>query len=174
MRNPKATIVAALFAMTLPVHAAEPTGSDLQELSKLLKKGSTPNVRLEEDEKKRAETLLVTILPDQKFIGDDKEWKVGYHDMDQGDFLQVDLKKKGEESSDKLIWFHIVYQQEKPKFYGSENFGKYKGMGAKDVHYFILVGNVEIRAAAASDEYRNDKKIKGILKAFRLRDIEKL
>lgn len=174
MKYVKATAVAVLFAMTLSVHAVESTGSNLQELSKLLKKGSTPNVKLEHKEKERVETLLVTILPDKTFIGDDKEWKVIYQDMDQGDFFQVDLRNKGEKSFGRFIWFHILYKQEKPKFYGSEDFGKYRGMGMKDVHYFILVGNVEIRAVADSDEYKNDKKIKGILEAFKLNNIETL
>ena len=174
MKNLKTLVVAILFTMILSAQAAEPAGSNIEELSKLLKKGSAPNVKLEEKEKEQIETLLVTILPDKKFIGDDKEWKVVYHDTDKNDFFQVDLKMKGEKSSDRLIWFHILYKQEKPKFYGSEDFGKYRGMGAEDVHYFILVENVEIRAIAASDEYKDDKKIKGILNAFKFEEIEKL
>ncbi len=173
MRNLKLMLIVIMSALTLSIYAAGSGNTSLRQLSRLLKKGATPNVKLEKKEKAQIEKLLVSILPDKKYIGD-KEWKVVYHDMNKGDFFQVDLKKKGDKSFARLIWFHILYKQEKPKFYGSENFGKYRGMGMKNRHYFILVGKVEIRAVAASDEYKNDKKIKSILKAFKLKDIEKL
>ncbi len=174
MNTMAATVAAALSVIiTLSVHAEKSVDSNLK-LSQLLRKGSTPNVTLDEKEKELVEHLLATILPDEKYVGDDKEWKIVYHDKDKGAFFHVDLKKKGERSFDRFIWFHILYKQDKPKSYGNEDFGKYRGMGMKDVHYFILVGNVEIRAIAASDEYKKDKMIKGILKAFKLKDIEKL
>ena len=56
----------------------------------------------------------------------------------------------------------------------SGNTGEYRGIGMEDVHYFIMVGNLEIRAVAASDEYKKDGKLKGILTAFKLKEIEKL
>lgn len=37
-----------------------------------------------------------------------------------------------------------------------------------------VYGNVEIRAVANSDEYKNDDAIKGMLSAFKLKDIETL
>lgn len=174
MKKQIITILAILLAMTISAHAEEPMSSDLQELSRLLRKGATPNVKLEISEKKRVEELLVIILPGKETIGKDKEWIVKYYDLDEGDFFQVDLKKKGDQSLERFIWFHILYKLEKPNFYGSEDFEGYSGLGMKDAHYFILVGNVEIRAVADADEYKNDKKIKGMLKAFKLKQIEKL
>ena len=47
-------------------------------------------------------------------------------------------------------------------------------MGMKDTHYFILVGNMEIRLVADADEFKNDDKIKELLRAFKLEEIEKL
>jgi len=47
-------------------------------------------------------------------------------------------------------------------------------MGMKDMHYFILVDNLEIRAVASADEFKKDKRIKDILRAFKLKDIGKL
>lgn len=154
---------------------SESVASDSQELSKLLKKGSAEGVKLEKSEKEKLEKLLLTVLPDKNFIGEEREWKVVYHDTEkEGDFFQVDLKEKNENSFDHLMWFHILYKPEKPKFYGSEDFGDYRGMGMKDVHYFILVGNMEIRAVASAEDFKNDTMIKGVLKAFKLKEIEKL
>ena len=163
-----------LVALSLSVHSEDPGSKEIQDLSALLKKGSTPGIKLPRNEKLQIEKLLITILPDNSFIGTDKEWEVTYHDMDKGDFFQVNLKKKGDQSLKRFIWFHILYKQEKPEFYGSEDFGRYRGMGMKDTHYFILVGNLEIRAVADSEQYKNDSKIKGVLNAFKLKDIEKL
>ena len=167
-------LVAVQLVLAVSLQAAEMREAQLQQLSQLLKKGPAPNVRLSETQKKKAEQLLKLVLPDKNHIGEKKEWKVIYHDTDQGDFFQADLKKKGDTSFDKFMWFHILYKQETPKFYGSEDFWGYRGMGMKDVHYFILAGNLEIRAVAVSDEYKNDKAIKDMLRAFKLKDIENL
>ncbi|MCF7668473.1 MAG: hypothetical protein K9N48_01705 [Verrucomicrobia bacterium] len=152
---------------------------ELQTLSSLWKNGSTPGVQLPADDKEKLETLIFTILPDQEYIGEDREWQVKYLDDgdeegDVKDILSVRLLEKGDVSANRLIWFHIFYTHDKQEFYGNENFEGYRGMGMEDRHYFILVGNVEIRAVAASEEYKNDVKIKDILKAFKLKDIEKL
>lgn len=155
-----------------PSQASE-SSAELEELSALLK-GGAQDVKLDVDERSRIEALLKLVLPDSQYIGSDKEWDVSYNDMDQGDFFQVDLRIKGEDYSERLMWFHILYQQEKPSFYGSEDFGKYRGMGYENVHYFILVENLEIRAVANAEAYKDDAKIKGMLEAFKLEDIEKL
>jgi len=47
-------------------------------------------------------------------------------------------------------------------------------MGLEDTHYFILVGNVEIRLLASSEEFEDDEKIKDLLRAFKLKEIERL
>jgi len=117
---------------------------------------------------------LRLILPGEDCVGKDKEWQVTYHDMDEDDFFQVDLKKKGDTSLDRFAWCHVLYKQEKPDFYGSEDFGDYRGMGLEDTHYFILVGNVEIRLLASSEEFEDDEKIKDLLRAFKLKEIERL
>lgn len=175
MRKTISVFTLALFlALSLLAIAEEGDQDSLTRLSKMLKKGSAPNVILSKSEKVELEALLQIILPDEYHIGEEKEWVITYHDMEQGDFFEVDLKDKGDESFDRHMWFHILYKQENPSFYGSENFEGYRGMGMKDVHYFILVGNVEIRAVASSLEYKSDNKIKGILKAFRLEEIEGL
>lgn len=146
----------------------------LERLSQLLKKGTASGAKLAGDEKAEVEKLLLLVLPDENYIGKDKTWEITYHDLESGDFFSVDLKKKDDESFDKDMWFHILYRQDKPSFYGRENFEGYQAMGMKDVHYFILVGNVEIRAVGSSQEYKNDDKIKGMLRAFKLKEIEKL
>jgi|LGVF01.1.fsa_nt_gb hypothetical protein len=174
MRKIVVLAVALLFLLTLSLRAAETREAKLAQLSHLMRKGSAPVVKLSKADKQKLEELLPIILPGKDHIGKDRQWKVVYHDMDKGDFFQVDLKRKDDKSFDRLIWFHILYKQEKPKFYGSEDFEGYRGMGMKDAHYFIFVGNLEIRAVAASDEFENDKKIKDILRAFKLKDIENL
>lgn len=173
MNGLKISLAAILATFALSSYSAENTAR-LEELSKLLREGATEGVTLEENRREHLEQLLLNVLPDHNDIGDDKEWKVVYHDMDEGDFFQVDLKKKGDTSFDRFVWFHILYKNETPEFYGSEDFGPYRGMGAEDVHYFILVGNIEIRAIADSDEYKSDEKIKGLLRAFKLKQIEQL
>ena len=145
----------------------------LDELSSLLKKSSLPGT-LKDAEKGRLVELMHLILPDANHIGADREWKVTYHDLPDSDFFQVDLRKKGDRSFDSFMWFHILYLSKKPEFYGCEDFEGYSGMGMENVHYFILVGRTEIRAVASSDEFKNDKKIKDMLRAFKLKDIEQL
>ncbi len=167
-------ILTVLLIGNISLGAEELNEESLSRLSHLLKKGGTAGVQLPSNEKKEIERLLVCILPDKDYIGENKEWAISYHDMEEGDFFQVDLKNKGDESFNKDMWFHILYIQEKPSFYGNEDFEGYRGMGMKDVHYFILVGNVEIRAVASSQEYKNDNKIKEMLKAFKLKKIENL
>ena len=145
---------------------------ELQQLFSLWGKGSAPDVKLEEKEKRKVEKLFTTLLPSDQYIGADKEWEVTYIDSDAEDIISVKLKEKGGSSS--FIWFHILYKPGLPASYGSEAFGKYRGMGATDAHYFIKAGNVEIRAVASAEEYKKDEAIKGILNAFKLEDIETL
>jgi len=154
--------------------AAKPTGGGaLQEFSAALKKAAQPG-GVSEAEKKLLEDGLSLVLPSQDFIGEDKEWSIGYSNMDDNNFFQVDLRRKGAKSFDKLIWFHILYKSPTPSFYGSEDFEGYRGSGAEGMHYFILVGNVEIRAVASADEFKDDEKIKDMLRAFDLKAISKL
>lgn len=143
----------------------------LEQLSALLKKGGAEGVKLSSNEKEKVEELLGLILPGEDAVDSDKVWKVNYHDGEGNDFFQVDLNAEGGE---RLIWFHILYKQEKPSVYGSEDFGKYRGMGHEDAHYFILVGNVEIRAVANAESYKDAAKIKETLNMFKLEDVEKL
>jgi len=168
-----AAIAVVLCVPAVTTQAEEPE-KNRQRLSVLLKKGSAPGARLSKDEKEDIERLLIDVLPSQDRIGADKQWDVTYYDADKGDLFQVDLKKRGNTPNNRLMWFHILYLPERPETYGSEDFGEYRGMGAKDAHYFILVGHLEIRAVADAEEYRNDEKIKGMLKAFKLKEIEKL
>lgn len=165
-------IMAVAFALC--AGAAEPDAAKLKRLSELLNKGTAPQGKLTEEEKEEVTGLLKIVLPEPAYIGEDKEWQVEFHDMDGNDFFSVNLKKKGDKSFNKYMWFHVLYKMEKPKSYGSEDFGDYRGMGLENVHYFILVGKLEIRAVASSEEYKNDEKIKGMLKAFKLKSIEKL
>lgn len=167
-------IICALALAVIMLCSTSVTAEDLTRLSHLLKKGSAAGIKLPDAEKKEVEQLLLNVLPDTNYIGKDKEWDITYHDMEDGDFFQADIKNKGDKSFDKDIWFHILYKQEKPSFYGSEDFEGYRGMGMKDAHYFILVGNVEIRAVASSEQYKSDSKIKNMLRAFKLKEIEKL
>ncbi len=167
-------VVGLQLILILSVQAAGTREAKLNQLSQLLRKGSAPNVKLSATEKQKLEELLSIVLPDTNYIGEDKEWKVAYYDAGEEDFFQVDLKKKGDKSFNRFMWFHILYKQKKPEFYGSEDFGEYRAMGMKGVHYFILVGNLEIRAVADSEEFKKDKRIKDMLRAFKLKDIEKL
>ncbi len=169
-----ALALAVIMLCSTSVTAEELNKGSLTRLSHLLKKGSAAGIKLPDAEKKEVEQLLLNVLPDNNYIGRNKEWKVTYHDVKDGDFFQADLKNKGDKSFDKYIWFHILYKQEKPSFYGSEDFEGYRGMGMKDAHYFILVGNVEIRAVASSEQYKSDSKIRDMLRAFKLKEIEKL
>jgi len=167
-------MLALVIAFTLSATAAESDAAKLQRLSALMVKGTTPKVKLNAQEKKEVEQLLKIVLPDQSAIGNDKEWSVTFHDMEENDFFSVDLKKKGDKSFNKFMWFHILHQLKAPARYGNEKFEGYGAMGMKDVHYFIQVGKVEIRAVGHAKEYKNDAKIKGMLKAFKLKAIEKL
>lgn len=145
----------------------------LDRLSSLLRKGSHKGT-LTESERRELERLLPLILPESDYIGADREWEVAYHDLPDNDFFQVDLKKKGGDSFDRDMWFHILYLREKPEFYGSDEFEGFQGMGMENVHYFILVGRMEIRAVASSEAFKKDEKIMGMLKAFKLSEISEL
>jgi len=164
--------IAVVLCVPAATTQAEKPKENLKRLSVLLKKGATPEVKLSKDETEEFERLLLEVLPGQDQIGADKQWHVKLHGSTG--FFQVDLKKKGDEPNERFMWFHILYFPEGKESYGSEDFGEYRGMGAKDVHYFILVGNLEIRAVADAEEYRDDEKIKEMLNAFKLKAIEKL
>lgn len=150
------------------------TDSDQQQLITLWGKGAAPGGTLDEKERRQVEDRFAAFLPSEQYIGAGKEWTLKYHDSEEEDVLSVVLKQKGGTSSDQCMWFHILYKPDGDDSYGYEDFGDYRGMGAKGVHYFIKVGNVEIRAVADSDEYKNDEAIKGMLNAFKLKDIETL
>lgn len=172
-QTPAAAVSKPISPEPGPPAAASTAGGALQEFSAALKKAAQPG-GVSEAEKKLLEDSLSLVLPSQDFIGEDNEWHVGYSDMDDNDFFQVDLRRKGAKSFDKLIWFHILYKSPTPSFYGSEEFEGYRGAGAEGMHYFILVGNVEIRAVASADEFKDDEKIKDMLRAFDLAAISKL
>ncbi len=170
----KCLVAAMAVALCVPAATAqaEKPKKNLKRLSVLLKKGATPEVKLSKDETEEFERLLFDILPGQDQIGADKQWHVQLHGSTS--FFQVELRKKGDEPNERFMWFHILYFPEGKESYGSEDFGDCRGMGAKDAHYFILVGNLEIRAVADAEEYHNDEKIKEMLNAFKLKAIEKL
>jgi len=93
----KAMVLFLVLVQSILLLSAQAAGTreeKLNELSRLLKKGSAPNVKLSGTEKKKLEELLRIILPDKAFIGKGREWNVVYHDMDKGDFFSVDLKKR--------------------------------------------------------------------------------
>lgn len=155
--------------------AQTPQQESLERLSELLKNANAPDATLSDEERKELETLILIVFPDENYIGTDKVWRITYHDEKEGrDFFAVDLTKK-EDQRQKYIWFHILYKTKKPSSFGSgEEFKGYPVMHMKDQHYFVLVGNVEIRAVAHAEEYHNDDKIKEVLSAFKLEEIEKL
>lgn len=181
-------LLAALLAGLLPGCRAPDGGGDgsggaaggtgeLAELSALLREGSKPGT-ISEEKKAELEGLMLLVLPPLEGDRAGKEWGVTYHDMEDTDFFQVDLRDAGEGFGQGDIWFHILYRSdmtpEQRASYGAEDFGEDRGMGMEDVHYFIMVGSMEIRAVAASDEYKDDAKIKGTLRDFDLDAIRKL
>ena len=144
------------------------------KLSAALKSAAKPG-KLDKRARAELETLIRTILPETAGDLAGYEWEVSYADLDENDFFNLNLVKPGAE---RAMWFHVFYAPDRPdkekKSYGAEAFGKYRGMGAKDRHYFALIGNVEIRAVGSSKAFQNDAKIKRVLIAFKLDEIAKL
>ncbi|MGY8767054.1 MAG: hypothetical protein ACKVH8_01320 [Pirellulales bacterium] len=144
------------------------TSESTQKISTLLQNRANI-LKTTDGEIQQIEDHLKLLLPSQEYIGDENEWELISHG-----FL-ISLRLINKETKRRQMWFHILYKKEKDPAYGVEDFlDNYRGMGSNDVHYFILAGRVEIRAVAVSDEYKDDAKIKGILAAFNLKEIEKL
>lgn len=147
--------------------------SELASLSALFQASTAPG-KLDKAVQQEILDGFRALLPAQEVIGPTREWRMQYNDGDDEDIIFLTLADKDSGPIDKLFWFHILYRAEKPERYGSEDFGAYRGMGAKGAHYFIQVGRMEIRAVADADEFKDDVKIKEMLRAFRLDDIARL
>jgi hypothetical protein len=152
-------------------------GGDLDELAALLREGAKPG-QLSDEDKARIEEALLVVLPETTGGLAGLEWEVTYLDMDEGDFFSAELRRPDAEFGEKEMWFHILYRPDMPAderaSYGMEDFEGYRGMGMEDTHYFILVGATEIRAVADSDEFKDDDRILGTLRAFKLDEIARL
>ena len=147
------------------------TTRDIEKLSMLIKKRANSENRLSKNEVSQVEKILLSTFPSRNYIGTDKKWTIKYSHGRGGPLCGAELIGKDNE---KLMFFHLVYKREWIKRYGKEDFGKYRGKGYKNKQYFILVGNLEIRAVATSDEYKDESKIKDMLNAFKLSDIAAL
>lgn len=148
------------------------------KLSECLRAASQPG-EVTQEQKKELENLLRFVLPEIKGELAGYRWDVEYIDSESRNFyFLVNLRPTGGNSWDRDMWFHIFYEpspdEHRVKHYGNEDFEGYRGMGATDMHFFVLVGHVEIRAVAMSDKFKNDKKIRDVLRAFKLKVIEKL
>jgi len=162
----------------------DPMAQKLAALGKNLKDAAQEGVELSDEQIAELEELFQLVLP--KAEGDlaGYTWEIscskGTDDKDV--FYGANLyRPKGEAEEaeqEKVMWFHIIYNphmtQEEKDGYGTEDLDGYKGMGAKDEHFFVLVGNTEIRAVADSEDFKSDEKIKGVIRRFALKKIASL
>ena len=137
---------------------------------------AAPVGSISDDQLAKIATLFKELLPE--ISGYDWIIDILLSEEDEEVLISLELNQAG--SKDQAMWFHVIYVPKRPDEekadFGLEedSFDGYKGMGSENENLFILVGNTEIRAVAESDEYKNDAKIKDVLRGFNLKLIETL
>ncbi|MCP4221218.1 MAG: hypothetical protein GY765_41715 [bacterium] len=158
----------------------DPRTEKLEMLAKELKTNVKKDVEIPFEKLEEYAKLLLLVLPETTGDLAGYEWDVSCnkntedHDM----LFAVNLNRKKGEESEQAMWFHIIYNAQMPKQerdeYGTESFEGYKATVSENAHLWVLVNNMEIRAVADAEDFKNDVKIQAVLKAFKLKDIEKL
>lgn len=125
-----------------------------------------------------AKTLLL-VLPETTGDLAGMEWEISCSkNKDEGDMLfAANLNRKKGEETETGMWFHILYNphltKEDRDEYGTEVFEGFKATVSPNEHLWVLVNNMELRAVAEAEDFKNDAKIKAVLQGFNLKEIAK-
>lgn len=165
---------------TVKPKPVDPRVEKLAQFGKELKATAQAGVEVTWEKSEEIAKKLFLVLP--KTTGElaGMEWEVSFSkNTDEKDMLfSANLNRKKGEETEQVMWFHILYNphltQEERNDYSTEKFEGYPATVAENQHLWILVNNMEIRAVADSDDFKNDAKIQAVLKGFALKDIEKL
>jgi hypothetical protein len=137
---------------------------------------AAPHGSISDDQSAKIMSLFKELLPEISGY----DWVVDILLSEDDEEVLISLELNQANGGDQAMWFHVIYvpkrQEEEKVDYGVEedSFDGYKGMGAEDENLFIMVGNTEIRAVAESDEYKDNAKIREVLRGFKLKLIETL
>jgi hypothetical protein len=157
----------------------DPRVEKLANFAKELKAAAQEGVEVSLEKLEELSKLLELVLP--KTTGDlaGMEWDISCSkNTDEKDMLfAVNLNRKKGEEVEQAMWFHIIYNphltKEERDDYGTETFEGFKASIAENAHLWVLVNNMEIRAIADAEDFKNDAKIQSVVKKFDLKEIEK-
>ncbi len=137
---------------------------------------AAPVGSISEDQSSKLVKLFQEVLPEISGY----DWVIDPLLSDEDDEVLISLELNKAGGGDQAMWFHVIYVPNRPEEekvdYGVEEdrFDGYQGMASENENLFIMVGNTEIRAVAESDDYKNDAKIRDVLRGFKLKLIETL
>ncbi len=163
-----------------PEPKKDPRAEKLAKFGAVLKEKVKVGVEIPDEELTKLAELLRLVLPETTGDLAGFTWDVSCSkNKDENDMLfAVELNRMKGEEKEQAMWFHILYNAELPQNerdeYGTEVFEGYRATVAENAHIWILVNNMEIRAVADAEDFKNNDKIKAVLKAFKLKDIEAL
>ncbi len=157
----------------------DPRVEKLAAFAKELKAAVPMGVELEWEKSEALAKQLLLVLP--KTTGDlaGLEWELSCSkNADEQEILfTANLNRKKGEETEQAMWFHILYNphltQEERDGYSEETFEGYKATTAENAHLWVLVNNMELRGVADAEDFKNDEKIKSVLKKFDLKEIAK-
>jgi hypothetical protein len=149
-----------------------------QRLAQLLRRGAEPG-ELTVEEREEVERLLLPLLPATEGDLEGFAWRVAYDDLPAGDFVSIDLMQAGEDldTAPRAMWFHLFWRGEPPAAEPArwtKQLGRWPARGVDDHHLFVRVGALELRAVAEADEFRDAKRIRGVVEAFDLDALSRL
>lgn len=157
----------------------DPKAEKLAQFAKDLKATAVEGVELSMEKAEELAKVLLLVMPETTGDLEGYKWEVSCNkNADEKDMLfSVELNRKKGEEDEQAMWFHIIYNphltQEERDGYSSEMFEGYRATIAENQHLWVLVNNMEIRAVAEAEDFKNDAKIQAVIKKFNLKEIEK-
>ena len=174
-------------SLGLPSGATPKPRSSVERFGKLFARSSADGSVLAATQKKELLALFQKhILPEPSTLGAildrprDLRWAVSFHDYDHegGDFFWAQLLDRDDASGAALAWLHIHYRSDldarASRGYGATQFDGFPALGSPRTHRWVLAGNVELRAVAASSAFERDERVDELLRSFDLAALAKL
>ncbi len=158
----------------------DPKVKVLMQLAQNLKAAAQEGVEIADEKCEEMAESFKLVLPKTNGDLDGYQWEVscskGTQDKDL--LFSTTLNRIREETIEGAMWFHIIYNPhlsvEDRDNYGSDTFDDHKAIVSKDAYLWVLINNIEIRAIAEAEDFKNDEKISSVVKKFDLEEIEKL
>lgn len=163
-----------------PVQPVDPRVEKLAQLATELKAAAQEGVEVPDEKCQLMSDLLKLVLPEitQDLAGCEWDVSCSKNTEDKDILFTVYLNRTMEETKDQPMWFHIIYNPhmsaEDRENYGSDVCNGYKATISENAHLWVLVNNMEIRAIADTEDFKNDEKIKSVVSKFDFKEIEKL